>query len=215
MFSGLIEEMGRVLEIKHGSEEARINIAAKIVLEGCAIGDSIAVNGVCLTVTSMSKDSFTADIMNTTLSKSNLGKLTSGSGVNLERAMALGDRLGGHLVSGHIDGVGKIVSLEKQSIALLVGIMPPPELLPYIINQGSIALDGISLTVAKKQGQSFVVSLIPHTAKETTLATKKIGDSVNIETDMIAKYVESFLNSSKQQKESKLDASFLAEHGFL
>jgi len=206
--------MGRVLQIKHGSEEARISIAAKIVLEGCAIGDSIAVNGVCLTVTSMTKDSFTADIMNTTLSKSNLGKLTSGSGVNLERAMALGERLGGHLVSGHIDGVGEIISLEKQSIALLVEIMPPPELLPYIISQGSVALDGISLTVAQRKKESFIVSLIPHTAAQTTLAMKKTSDSINIETDMIAKYVESFLNA-RQQKESKLDASFLAEHGFL
>jgi len=214
LFSGLIEEMGQVLEIKHGSEEAYINIAAKKVLEGCAIGDSIAVNGVCLTVTSMGKDSFTADIMNTTLTKSNLGKLGSGSGVNLERAMALGERLGGHLVSGHIDGVGKIVSMEKQGIALLIEIIPPSDLLPYLINQGSVALDGISLTVAQKKKESFIVSLIPHTAGQTTLAMKKTGDSVNIETDMIAKYVESLMVTPKQ-KESKLDTTFLAEHGFL
>lgn len=189
MFTGLIEEIGTASEISSG----KLKINAKTVLEGTKIGDSIAVNGVCLTVTSLFTGGFTADVMQETLRRSNLGKLKNGDKVNLERAMAAEGRFGGHIVSGHIDGTGKISRIQKEGIATWFHIECADEILNLIVEKGSIAIDGISLTVAKLDENEFAVSIIPHTASETTLLSKKIGDIVNLENDIVGKYVKRLL----------------------
>ena len=189
MFTGLIEEVGTASEISSG----KLKINAKTVLEGTKIGDSIAVNGVCLTVTSLFTGGFTADVMQETLRRSNLGKLKNGDKVNLERAMAAEGRFGGHIVSGHIDGTGKISRIQKEGIATWFHIECADEILNLIVEKGSIAIDGISLTVAKLDENEFAVSIIPHTASETTLLSKKIGDIVNLENDIVGKYVKRLL----------------------
>ncbi len=213
MFTGLIEELGEIRSVRRGADSARLDIAASKVLLGSKIGDSIAVNGVCLTITAAGSDHFTADVMTTTLKKSSLGQLTVGQKVNLERALAVGDRFGGHIVSGHIDGVASIIEKKKADIALIIKLRPAGYLLSYILAQGSVALDGISLTVAEKFADSFSISLIPHTMEATTLALKKVGDIVNIETDIIGKYVESMLK--RPGTGSNLSEDFLAENGFI
>jgi len=219
MFTGLTEEIGTVRAIQRGGNSILLTIDASLA-GSSAIGDSIAVNGVCLTVTSKTKTGFTADVMPSTLAHSDLGELKASSLVNLERAAELGSRLGGHLVSGHIDGVGEVRRIVKQDIAILVTVMPPPELLKYIILRGSVALDGVSLTVADLTEEDFTVSLIPHTAKMTILGYKKAGDKINIETDMIAKYVERLLlfnedNENKTGQATKgINKAYLMEHGF-
>ncbi|NMA14887.1 MAG: riboflavin synthase, partial [Clostridia bacterium] len=190
MFTGLVEELGTLTSIVKGARSARLLIGASRVLEDGKIGDSIAVNGVCLTVVAINEKGFQADVMAETLNKSNLGDLRPGEKVNLERALRLSDRLGGHLVSGHIDGVGKIIRQEVMDIAIVTEIEAPPELLKYIIPKGSVAIDGISLTVVSVEENSFTVSLIPHTAKVTSLGFKQVGDKVNLETDIIGKYIE-------------------------
>lgn len=218
MFTGLVEELGTIISIAKGARSARLLIAASQVLEDGKIGDSIAVNGVCLTVVAIEGNGFQADVMAETLNKSNLGDLRPGEKVNLERALRLSDRLGGHLVSGHIDGVGKIIRQEVLDIAVVTEIEAPPELLKYVIPKGSIAIDGISLTVVSVQENSFTVSLIPHTAKITSLGYKKIGDKVNLETDIIGKYIERMMhyqNDNNNKSESQLSLGFLAEHGFI
>lgn len=217
MFTGIIEELGRVKNISHGTDSAVITIEASLILEGLKLGDSIAVNGVCLTAVQFGSDFFKADVMSETLSRSNLGKLSLGAKVNLERALALKDRLGGHLVSGHIDGVGKILKIEKKDIALLYTILAPDKVLKYVIEKGSVAIDGISLTVVSFDKDSFKVSLIPHTAKLTTLGYKKVGDEVNLEGDIIGKYVEKMLGKEESHSNSKegLKLSDLIENGFL
>ena len=189
MFTGLIEEVGTASEISSG----KLKINAKTVLEGTKIGDSIAVNGVCLTVTSLFTGGFTADVMQETLRRSNLGKLKNGDKINLERAMAAEGRFGGHIVSGHIDGTGKISRIQKEGIATWFHIECADEILNLIVEKGSIAIDGISLTVAKLDENEFAVSIIPHTASETTLLSKKIGDIVNLENDIVGKYVKRLL----------------------
>ena len=189
MFTGLIEEVGTASEISSG----KLKINAKTVLEGTKIGDSIAVNGVCLTVTSLFTGGFTADVMQETLRRSNLGKLKNGDKVNLERAMAAEGRFGGHIVSGHIDGTGKISRIQKEGIATWFHIECADEILNLIVEKGSIAIHGISLTVAKLDENEFAVSIIPHTASETTLLSKKIGDIVNLENDIVGKYVKRLL----------------------
>lgn len=217
MFTGLVEELGRVRSIARGADSARLYIAAARVLEGTALGDSIAVNGVCLTVVDMGGDYFAADVMAETLARSNLGGLRPGQYVNLERALRLGDRLGGHLVSGHIDAVGTITALERRDIALLVTVSAPPGVLRYVIRKGSVAIDGISLTVVDVDQHSFQVSLIPHTAKVTTLGYKQVGDTVNLEADLIGKYVERLLTGPGGEQKAKpagLTLDFLARHGF-
>lgn len=216
MFTGIIEEIGTLKGISHGTASARLTIRAENVLEDTRVGDSIAVNGVCLTVVQLTPREFAADVMAETLSKTNLGVLIPGDRVNLERALRLGDRLGGHLVSGHIDGVGTITRLEKHDIATLVTVQAPRAVMRYIIKKGSVAIDGISLTVVDFQGDSFQVSLIPHTAHATVLGEKKIGATVNLEGDLIGKYVErlsAFPESNSS--ESRVSLEFLAEHGFL
>jgi len=188
-------------------------------MNGLAVGDSIAVNGVCLTVTTFDSNAFNADVMAETLAQTNLGELLPGDRVNLERALRLGDRLGGHLVSGHIDGVGAITKKDKHDIATLLTISAPPAVMRYIIKKGSVAIDGTSLTVVEYEQTSFVVSLIPHTAHVTVLGSKKPGDRVNLEGDLIGKYVERWVNADNGQddnrKGSSLSGDFLAKHGFL
>lgn len=219
MFTGIIEEIGQIVSIKRGTVSAVLTIQASVVLEGTKVGDSIAVNGICFTVTGMTENTFTADVMAETLRKSSLGELSGGAYVNLERAMAADGRFGGHIVSGHIDGTGEIVSKKQEENAVWIEIKTPPDLLRYIVKEGSIAIDGISLTVAKLKESSFFVSLIPHTGGQTTLLQKKQGEHVNLENDIVGKYVERFLSVPApdvgKQESRHMDLSFLAEHGFL
>ncbi len=212
MFTGIIEEIGTVRRLEKSPLSCRLCIAAKTVLQETRIGDSIAVNGVCLTVTQMGSDFFTADVMPETLHRSSLGSLHSGSGVNLERAMAANGRFGGHIVAGHIDGTGKITTRKPDGNAVVVTIAASPEILRYVVEKGSVAIDGISLTVTHVTMSDFSVSLIPHTAKETTLLTKKAGDVVNLETDIIGKYVERLMNT---EKGNGITQNFLFENGFI
>ncbi len=190
-----------------------IEIQAQTVLAGTRIGDSIAVNGVCLTVTALKADGFTADVMAETLRRSALGSLTSGSRVDLERAMPADGRFGGHIVSGHIDGTGVIQSMRQEGNAVWVTITAPTSILRGIVEKGSIAIDGISLTVAAVDDVSFSVSIIPHTGGQTILLDKKAGDMVNLENDIIGKYVERFLQP-QAKPESAITMEFLAKHGF-
>lgn len=212
MFTGIIEEIGTVRRIKHGAKGARLTIQAKTVLEDTRIGDSIATNGVCLTVVSMTGDSFSADVMAESLRRSSLGTLQGGSPVNLERAMAANGRFGGHIVSGHIDGTGTIASQKREDNAVWVKIKTPAPLLRYIVEKGSIAIDGVSLTVAAVTDTDFSVSIIPHTGAQTILLGKKPGDPVNLECDVIGKYVEKL---TAPHKTGGISTNFLAENGFL
>ena len=196
MFTGIIEEIGTVKKISLAGESGSLEISADKVLDGTKVGDSIAVNGACLTVTAMSGSSFTADIMAETARRSSLGSLSVGSGVNLERAMAADGRFGGHIVSGHIDGTGKITRMTREANAVWVHVSAGAEILRLIVEKGSVAIDGISLTVAKVSGSEFAVSVIPHTGAATTLLSKKPGDTVNLENDLIGKYVERLLGKS-------------------
>lgn len=218
MFTGLVEEIGTIKKIKAGNRSYQFGISAKKVLEETQLGDSICTNGACLTVVEITSDSFTVDIMSETVAKTNFSHLKIGSQVNLERAMRLNDRIGGHLVSGHIDGIGSIKSIIKDDIAWRISIETPSEILSQMMDKGSIAIDGISLTIVKVEKTAFEVSIIPHTAQETTLLSKKVNDTVNLETDMIGKYVFRFLNTNKEHNEpseSKVDMDFLAKNGFL
>ncbi|SFA76566.1 riboflavin synthase [Selenomonas ruminantium] len=212
MFTGIIEEVGHVNRIGGGS----LVIDCHKVLEDVQLGDSIAVNGVCLTVTHFDKSSFTADVMPETVRRTSLAELKKGSPVNLERALTLASRLGGHIVSGHIDGTGEIVKFADEGNAILMTISAGPELLRYIVEKGSVALDGISLTVAQVTDSDFTVSLIPHTREVTNLGSKKTGSPINIETDVLGKYVEKMLQGQRepQQSQSTLTLDFLRENGF-
>ena len=214
MFTGIIEEIGSVKRVSVGGKSGSIEIAAKKVLDGTKVGDSIAVNGVCLTVTSLGSSSFTADVMAETLRRSSLGSLSVGNGVNLERAMAADGRFGGHLVSGHIDGTGTISKMQKEENAVWVHIQANSEVLNLLVEKGSIAIDGISLTVAGVSDSEFSVSVIPHTAKETTLLSKKAGDTVNLENDIIGKYVQKLLGGRSlgagEASDSVKDDKFLS-----
>jgi riboflavin synthase len=214
MFTGIIEETGIVKTVNRSGASSFIEIQAKKVLEDVSIGDSIAVNGVCLTVTHSDGGVFRADVMNETLSRSSLGSLTSGSPVNLERAMAANGRFGGHIVSGHIDGTGTVSDIRNDGIAVWYTIAAPPGLLRYIVEKGSIAVDGISLTVARVTDTSFSVSVIPHTAAQTILGTKKKGDTVNLENDIIGKYVEKLMKPADTAPQSGITMDFLAKNGF-
>ncbi|WP_295072986.1 riboflavin synthase [Ruminococcus sp.] len=214
MFTGIIEEIGTVSSVKQSGSSSFIEIQAKKVLEDVHIGDSIAVNGVCLTVTHFGGGVFRADVMNETLSRSSLGKLTSGSPVNLERAMAANGRFGGHIVSGHIDGTGTVTDIKNDGIAVWYTVSVAPELLHYIIEKGSIAIDGISLTVAKVTETSFSVSIIPHTAAQTILGSRKVGDIVNLENDIIGKYVEKLMKPAESPKTGGITMEFLMKNGY-
>lgn len=224
MFTGIIEETGRLRSLDISGATGRIEISASKVLEGTNIGDSIAVNGACLTVVEINSDSFVADVMPETVSRTGFARLGVGDRVNLERAMAANGRFGGHIVSGHIDGVGTVESLEDDGIAVWVSIKAAAEILKLIVEKGSIAIDGISLTVAHVDSERFKVSIIPHTGAETTLLTRHAGDKVNLENDVVGKYVEKLLglgnptlyNSGTSDGDggSRLTLEFLAENGF-
>lgn len=216
MFTGLVAELGTVQKLAQQGESYHLTVAAAKVLQNLKIGDSVAVNGACLTVVSMDDTAFTADVMPETVRLTNIGSLHAGDRVNLERTLRLCDGLDGHIVSGHVEGLGVIASRRPEGIAMVVTINTPPELLKYIIKKGSIAIDGISLTVMQVTESSFSVSLIPHTAKETTLGFKDVGDSVNLETDIIGKYVEQMLKfNPKQTQEPALNKNMLLENGFI
>jgi len=232
MFTGIIEERGSVQSVELLGPSAKIRIAAKKVLQGTKIGDSICVNGVCLTATSLGDGFFTADVMAETLRRSNLGSLKNGSQVNLERAMSAEGRFGGHIVSGHIDGTGRIEKTAREGNAVWVYVSADKNILDLIVQKGSIAIDGISLTVAKVDDKEFAVSIIPHTGEETTLLSKKPGDLVNLENDIVGKYVQKLMglgggnfslandsslrgNSSRANNSSSgITEEFLRERGF-
>lgn len=217
MFTGIIEELGIIKEIKRGDKSSKLIIKANKVLKDTKVGDSICTNGVCLTVTNLNDDSFEVDIMAETLRRSNLGYLNIGNKVNLERALTLESRLGGHIVSGHIDGIGKIISFKKEDNATWVTIKSRSEILRYVILKGSITIDGISLTVAYIDENVFKVSIIPYTAQETTLLNKAIGETVNLECDVISKYVEKLMGlepKEEYKKNESLSEAFLRENGF-
>lgn len=220
MFTGIIEEMGKTLRIERAGTSAKIQIQAKKVLEGTKVGDSIAVNGVCLTVTALGSRDFTADVMPETLSRSSLGQLKCGSSANLERAMAADGRFGGHIVSGHIDGTGTIEKITREGNAVRYLIAASPNILRGVVEKGSIAIDGISLTVTTVQTEHFEVSVIPHTLSQTTLAQKKQGAIVNLENDVIGKYVERLLYFDEGKAAGKCPAGsgltkeFLLRAGF-
>ena len=214
MFTGIVEELGTVKQVVSGSAWGQIEIAGREVLEGTKLGDSIAVNGDCLTVTNLRSGSFTADVMAETMRRSNLGSLKKGDQVNLERAMAADGRFGGHMVSGHIDGTGVISQMKQEGNAVWVTVDTSEELMRLIVEKGSIAIDGISLTVAKEMSGAFQVSIIPHTGEETTLLKKKTGAVVNLENDMIGKYVEKLMRKEPEGGGSSLTLDFLKQHGF-
>ena len=211
MFTGIIEEVGTVEHISAGS----LGIKAETVLSDVRMGDSIAVNGVCLTVTSFDKRHFTADVMPETIRRSALRELKKGSPVNLERALSLTSRLGGHIVSGHIDGVVEVLSFTDEGNAVLLKVRAEAGLLRYIVEKGSVALDGISLTVAAVTEKDFTVSLIPHTRDVTNLSSKKKGSPINIETDIIGKYVEKMLSGGERlAPQTGITREFLLQNGF-
>ena len=217
MFTGIIEELGTINNIRKNAASAVLTIDASTVLEDVHMGDSIAVNGVCLTVTSFTSTSFTADVMHETLNRSSLGSLRSGSKVNLERAMSADGRFGGHIVSGHIDGTGTVSNIKKDDNAVWYTIRTSSDIMRYIVEKGSIAIDGISLTVTWTDEESFKVSIIPHTAAQTTLSRRKAGDIVNLENDIIGKYVEKLLQPAEIQPKketSSITMDFIEKYGF-
>jgi len=215
MFTGIIEELGTVIKMDMQKDSARLTINAQKVLADAGLGDSIAVNGVCLTVTNIFSGSFSVDIMFETLNRTNLKELKNSSKVNLERSLQLKTRLGGHFVSGHIDGTGRISSIENVGIASIYKITASPEITSFIIPKGSIAVDGISLTVVDVYRNSFSVSLIPHTFRNTTLGLKNTGSTVNLETDLLGKYVAKFIKNDHEMKRQDITVDFLTEHGFI
>lgn len=214
MFTGIVEEVGQVKAIGNGT----LQIQATKVLEDVKLGDSIAVNGICLTVTGFNSHSFQADVMPETIKRTSLGELKLGSPVNLERALTLSSRLGGHIVSGHIDGTGRIVSLKEDKNAILMKIQADGAILRYIVEKGSVALDGISLTVAQVGSKDFTVSLIPHTRQVTNLSVKGEGSLINIENDVVGKYVAKLLQPAGESADvaakSSITMDFLKENGF-
>ncbi|WP_338749106.1 riboflavin synthase [Bacillus sp. FJAT-52991] len=214
MFTGIVEEIGTVESVKAGAQSLELAIKAKTMLEDVKLGDSIAVNGVCLTVTSFTSQQFTADVMPETFHATSLRVLTRGSTVNLERAIAANGRFGGHFVSGHIDGVGTIISKKRVENALYIEIEYPEEFAHYFLHRGSVALDGTSLTIFAVDNKKLTISLIPHTQEETILAEKNIGDPVNIECDLLAKYIERMLHQKKEEKTSTITMDLLEKHGF-
>lgn len=220
MFTGIIEEIGTIKTVRNGSVSARIGISGSKIFSDLQLGDSVAVNGVCLTAAAIQGNVFEADVMAETLRRSNLGELRSGSRVNLERAMAAGGRFGGHIVSGHIDGTGTITDMRREENAVWVTVRAPASIIRLIVEKGSIAIDGISLTVADLGTDYFKVSIIPHTGEETILLSKKPGDVVNLENDVIGKYVERLMSFGAEEaapapRSSGLSLEMLAENGFI
>jgi riboflavin synthase len=215
VFTGLVEEVGKVLNIVVENNIWTIAFNCKEILKGISIGDSIAVNGVCLTVKEFDDNLFKADAMAETIRKTNLGFLKKDDQVNLERALKMGDRLGGHIVSGHIDGTGIIEEFQEEGDALWISISAPKDILRYIVYKGSVAIDGVSLTVSYIDEEKFKVTIIPHTKEATTLINKNTKDLVNIECDIVGKYIEKLLQPVDFENESKIDRNFLKENGFI
>jgi riboflavin synthase len=218
MFTGLIEGVGTVKAIRRVRDDVKIVIRPRFSMEDCRAGDSVSVDGVCLTVTEITEGALIMDVSRETLSRSTLGDLRQGNAVNLERALRLSDRLGGHLVSGHVDGIGSILKMESRQRSWLIRVGIDAGLSRYIIEKGSVAVDGISLTVNRCGEGFFEVNIVPFTAKETTLLRKGVGDRVNIETDLIGKYVEKFFSRDRGVDNGKagprIDAEMLLKHGF-
>lgn len=222
MFTGIVEEIGTVVSVSQGAKAAKLTLQGNLIFEDMHIGDSIAVNGVCLTVTEKTSNTFIVDVMPETLRRSSLGILSKGSKVNMERAMAANGRFGGHIVSGHIDGTGEIERFVKEDNAVWVTVKTNKNILKYIIEKGSITIDGISLTVAYVDNRCFKVSLIPHTASNTTLLSKKAGDIVNLENDIVGKYIDKLLHFEDSKPEADdntaaggISVDFLAKNGFM
>lgn len=211
MFTGIIEEIGRVESIQKDSRNCKLSIKASKILDDIHLGDSIAVNGICLTVTHFNHQTFTVDVMNETWNRTTLDQLKHGNFVNLERAMSANGRFGGHIVTGHIDGTGKIISIRRDNNAIWYQISTLPQIISLILEKGSIAIDGISLTVAKVAKTNFSVSVIPHTLEQTTLKNKQVNDTVNLENDMIGKYIQKFLSNGS---DTTLSKEFLYRNGF-
>lgn len=215
MFTGIIEEVGKIRKIAGGKNSAVLTICAETVLENTRVGDSIAVNGICLTVTERSYDCFSADVMHETLSRSALSRLTTGSLVNLERALPADGRFGGHIVTGHVDGIGRVTQIRRDDTAVWYTIQAEPALLSHVVEKGSVTIDGISLTVAAVSRLDFSVSTIPHTFGRTNLHQRRKGDPVNLETDIIGKYVEKLLQPAlEQRKEHVITKEMLSQYGF-
>jgi len=212
VFTGIVEEVGTVREVRSGAHSAALTIQGQAVFEDLRTGDSVAVNGVCLTVTSRGTDTFTADVMHETLRRSSLGALRPGGRVNLERALPATGRFGGHIVTGHIDGTGTVADVARDGVALWFTIRAESQLLRYVVEKGSVAVDGISLTVASVNAESFRVSVIPHTLAATALAEKKAGGVVNLETDILGKYVEKLLGDGAPK--GNITKEFLSQHGY-
>ena len=216
MFTGIIEEVGKIEQVRKGEKSSVLTISAKKVLEGTKVGDSIAVNGICLTVTSLSENSFCADVMAETMRRTNLGEQTAESRVNLERALTPLSRMGGHIVSGHIDDTGTIAEYQKEDNATWITEKKEKNILKYIVEKGSVAIDGVSLTVAYVDNSVFKVSVIPHTASETTLLYKGLGNTVNLECDIIAKYVEKLTSfKDEDKKDDDITEEMLLNYGFI
>ena len=213
MFTGIVEEIGTVTGWKQGPEVCQLTIDCQVVLQDARVGHSIAVNGVCLTAADIREGSFTADILVESLAKTALKKLQVGSSVNLERALQVGGRLGGHWVTGHIDGVGELMAIRRERNSLWYTLELPADLLKYMVPKGSIALDGVSLTIAKLQGNQVVVSLIPHTADQTIFGKRKPGDLVNVEGDVLGKYVYKMLGQGQSEPDG-ISKETLEKYGF-
>ncbi len=206
MFTGIIEEIGTVKSLRAD----KLTVSANEVLKGTKVGDSIAVNGACLTVAALSGSTFSVDVMPETLRRTNLGSLRPGDGVNLERALAAGGRIGGHFVQGHVDGTGRVIALVPENEALLMTVAAPSEITSYLVEKGFIAVDGVSLTVVRCNSTSFEVSLVAYTRQSTNLGRRKTGDAVNLEVDIMAKYVQKLCGESK----TSVSIEFLGKHGF-
>lgn len=216
MFTGIIEDIGKVVSVQRGAQSARLTVDAPIASQGTQLGDSIAINGTCLTVVEIAGNRLSFDAVPETIQRTSLKAIRSGDGVNLERALAFGQRLGGHLVQGHVDGTGTLLDITERENAHILRIGAPPELMRYILSKGSVALDGISLTVVDVGADWFTVWIIPHTFAHTTLHERKIGDPLNIENDLIARYVEKLLLSKGDAAApSSLTFDKLVEAGFM
>jgi len=217
MFTGIIEEIGTVTSVSRGAKSSKVVISGDIIFSDLKLGDSVSTNGVCLTVAYMTPTTFTADVMHETLKHTSLAGLAAGTRVNLERAMLANGRFGGHIVSGHIDGTGVVNRITRDDNAIIYNIKTSTDIVRYIVKKGSIAIDGISLTVTYVDETSFSVSIIPHTLQETILADKKAGSTVNLEVDMLAKYVEKLLTTGKDSRaeaQSGITTEFLLKNGF-
>ena len=211
MFTGLIEEIGTIEQIQKHRGTLRFTVFAKEVVKDLAIDDSVALNGVCLTVVEFSKSNFQVEAVQETQNKTTFGSLKNGSQINLERSLRFSDRMGGHFVQGHVDAVGEVAAVQRQEGGVLLSIKLPAHLLKYVISEGSIAIDGVSLTIARLKENQITISLIPHTLEKTTLANLKVADKVNIEVDLMGKYVERILTRPNQ---SKISEGWLEEMGY-